>query len=305
MNNYRVLVTGSSGFLGAATYTNYLRMGYDVIGIDILPSNTTDICDDVMNIDSHNLKDVDVVFHFAANVGGRMAIEHNFMPLVKNIEIDRVLFTWANKHAGRIVYPSSSAVYPIDQQTATNAIGLKEDMIDFSTNTIGVSDHIYGWCKLTAERMLWELHHTSDMKISIVRPFSGYGYGQSMDYPVPNLLNIVTTDPANITVWGTGLQSRDFVHITDIMRVFDWLLMDTSDYRVINIGSGITTNFIELLNIMHQELYGRDCDNIIRLLDKPVGVSNRFADTTLQKQLGILPTVSLSDGIKRMTPCMI
>ena len=74
----RILITGSAGFLGAATYNYFKQSGHDVVGVDLIDSATTDYVTDIREfIKSHN-EHYDTVFHFAAIVGGRLAIETNF-----------------------------------------------------------------------------------------------------------------------------------------------------------------------------------------------------------------------------------
>ena len=173
-------------------------------------------------------------------------------------------------------------------------------LVDFSTNTIGVSDHLYGWSKLTAERMIWELNKTTDLRFSVVRPFSGYGPTQSRDYPIPNLMHIVKNHPDKLEVWGTGEQSRDFVYIDDILSTFDWLIHRDHKLQVVNIGTGIQTSFIDVIHIMHELVYNTPAQNIMTHDDKPVGVMHRYADTVLQESLDILPTTSLVNGLRSL-----
>jgi UDP-glucose 4-epimerase len=294
-----ILVTGSSGFLGSAIAKEMLLRGHTVLGVDIRPGRYTNTVSDIRTWCAVNKSQFDVVFQFAAIVGGRENIEHNYLQIMENVEIDRVVFSWAKAHAGRIIYPSSSAVYPVNYQEEKDSTALAENMINFSTNTIGVSDHLYGWTKLTAERMLWELSKETGVKCSVVRPFSGYGPTQSLDYPFPNLFNIVKTSPHDIKVWGTGQQSRDFVFIDDVISTLVWCMQDTEKFRAINIGTGISTSFIELIELMYYAVHSKQCPTITKIIDKPVGVMHRYCNTDLQKELGIMPTITIQQGIDK------
>mgnify|MGYP003665549574 FL=1 len=294
----RYLVSGSSGFLGSELAHRLSAQGHTVVGVDIVPGIYTT---HVQSIHSFDITIVyDAIFHFAAYVKGREAIERNFLTIAKNIELDRIVLEKVLKCPPKqFIYPSSSAVYPTTYQQEVHR-SLCETDIDFSKNNIGVSDHLYGWSKLTTERMLWELRNTIDTKISIIRPFSGYGAKQSLDYPMPNLINIVKNNPNNIEVWGTGKQTRDFVYIDDVLDTLEWCLTDTDQYRVVNIGTGIATSFVDVITLAHQLIYNTPVLDITCVLEKPVGVLNRYCDNTLQKQLGIYPKISLEQGIKLM-----
>ena len=294
-----ILVSGSSGFLGSHAVRHFAQTGHTVTGVDIVPSNTTNIVEDICTYVATCNEHFDLLLHFAAEVGGRENIETNYLHMMANIELDRVVFNWAINHAAHIIYPSSSAVYPVDYQNTTPT-QLCESMIDFANNRIGVSDHLYGWCKLSAERMLWQIHQSTKLQVHILRPFSGYGPGQDLTYPMPNLINIVKTTPNDLQVWGDGKQSRDWVHVTDIMRTIEWCSTDTSKYLTINVGSGIATTFTDLISTIYNIIYQAPCPSIKTLEHKPVGVRYRTADTTLQHKLGILPVIGLEQGIKTL-----
>jgi UDP-glucose 4-epimerase len=292
----KFLISGSSGFLGQETAKRLIQQGHNVVGVDLIPGNYTS---HVQSIETFDISiSYDAIFHFAAYVKGREVIENSFLSIAKNIEIDRIVLEKILKcPPRRFVYPSSSAVYPTTfQQTSHKP--LFETDVDFSKNNIGVSDHLYGWSKLTTERMLWEIKDKINTSISIIRPFSGYGPTQSLDYPIPNLINIVKNNPSNIEVWGTGEQTRDFVYIDDIINTLEWCLTDTAKFRITNIGTGIATSFKEVIKLAYQLIYNEPLLNINCKLEKPVGVLNRYCDPSLQQHLGIYPKISLEQGLK-------
>ena len=82
------------------------------------------------------------------------------------------------------------------------------------------------------------------MSDSDYRPFSGYGEDQSFDYPFPSLIRRVLNKEAPITIWGSGDQCRDFIHIDDIVEA----VMQTKDVlkpgEVLNLGSGVSDEFL-------------------------------------------------------------
>ncbi|HMP32339.1 MAG TPA: NAD-dependent epimerase/dehydratase family protein, partial [Saprospiraceae bacterium] len=90
------------------------------------------------------------VFHFAAIVGGRAKIDGDPLLVARDLSIDAEFFFWITRQKPeRVLYPSSSAAYPINLQTEGGAIALKESDINF--NDMGQPDMTYGWTKLTGE----------------------------------------------------------------------------------------------------------------------------------------------------------
>ena len=117
----------------------------------------------------------------------------------------------------RLLYASSSAAYPVDLQGKDGAVALKESDIQFG-GRLGQPDMTYGWSKLTGEYLARIAHQHYGLHTACVRPFSGYGEEQDLSYPVPSIALRAAKREAPLTVWGSGLQGRDFVHIDDCIE---------------------------------------------------------------------------------------
>lgn len=274
MRKLKILVTGSKGFLGTHTINHMQSQGHVVTGID------KDIFTD--GLPNENF---DILFHFAAFVGGRKGIDNNLYQVAKNIELDRITFQWAEAHVGKLIYPSSCAAYPKSLQTQEGT-PMREDMAG------GETFDMYGMSKLTAECML----KFSSLKSHIIRPFTIYGPGQSMDYPLPAIIS--RAKKGECSVWGSGTQVRDWVHITDALKIFDYL-MHREDPIVLNIGTGIPYTFKQVAEIIYKEINGTVVP-VQTQTDQPEGAGYRYADMTLLRSLGLEPKISLAEGIRTM-----
>ena len=274
-NKLRILVTGSEGFLGRHTVRYMTDQGHKVVGID------QDIFKD--GLPNENF---DVMFHFAAFVGGRKGIDSNLYLITKNIDLDRIVVEWAETHVGKIIYPSSCAAYPKALQTQQGT-PMREDMAG------GETFDMYGMSKLAAECML----KFANVKSHIMRPFTIYGPGQSMDYPLPAIIE--RAKRGECSVWGSGTQVRDWVHIDDALKVFEYL-MHREDPIVLNIGTGIPLTFKEVAQIIYKEIHGEYSLDLKTQTDQPEGAGYRYADITLLKSLGLEPTISFAQGVRTM-----
>ena len=155
------------------------------------------------------------VYHFAAIVGGRAKIDGDPMAVALDLSIDAEFFYWACRHKpDRILYPSSSAAYPIDLQAESHSVALKESDIDFKSN-LGKPDMTYGWSKLTGEYLAQIAAKYYGISVACVRPFSGYGEDQDLSYPIPAIADRAARKEDPFVVWGSGKQGRDFVQIDD------------------------------------------------------------------------------------------
>lgn len=239
------------------------------------------------------------VFHFAAIVGGRLVIDGNPMAVAQDLALDSLFFNWViQSDVQRVLYASSSAAYPIDLQGPDGAIALKESDIVFG-GRLGQPDMTYGWAKLTGEYLARIAHTHYGIHTACVRPFSGYGEEQDLTYPVPSIALRAAKREDPLTVWGSGLQGRDFVHIDDCIEAMLRTLSAVNDGSAINIGSGILTNFLEVAALF-AKLEGYSPE--IRPLDgKPVGVHSRYADISrMSNLLNWKPGISLEEGFGRV-----
>ena len=238
------------------------------------------------------------VFHFAAIVGGRAVIDGDPMMVALDLSIDAEFFYWVCKYKPeRVLYPSSSAAYPVNLQTEADAIALRESDID-RTN-MGQPDMTYGWAKLTGEYLAHIAASYYDVKVTCIRPFSGYGEDQDLTYPIPAIAQRIARREDPMEVWGSGKQGRDFVHIEDVMDCILLAMDHIHDGSAINIGMGKLTSFLEIIGVLAQ-IAGYD-PAIKPLLDKPVGVHSRYCNMDYVKEtLGWEPKISVEDGMRRM-----
>jgi UDP-glucose 4-epimerase len=239
------------------------------------------------------------VYHFAAIVGGRSKIDGDPMMVALDLSIDAEFFYWVCQYKPeRVLFPSSSAAYPVDLQTDTDAIALKESDINFD-GTLGQPDMTYGWSKLTGEYLARIAARYYGVSVACVRPFSGYGEDQDLTYPIPAIAARAAAKEDPFEVWGTGKQGRDFVHIDDCIDAILLAMDHISDGTAINIGSGKLTSFLEIIDIFCQ-LAGYQPE-IKTLTDKPVGVHARYSNMEYVAQtFQWKPQISIEEGMKRV-----
>lgn len=249
------------------------------------------------------LIDVDIerfnyVFHFAAIVGGRATIDGDPIKVALDLSIDAEMFFWSTRHKpDHVLYPSSSAAYPVDLQTDKNAIALKESDIDF--NNMGQPDMTYGWSKLTGEYLAKVTAQYYDIPVTCIRPFSGYGEDQDLTYPIPAIAARAARKENPFEVWGTGKQGRDFVHIDDVLDCTLSAMEVIKDGSAINIGQGKLTSFLEIIDIFTD--FAGYKPEIKCLLDKPVGVHSRYCNMDYVKEVvGWEPKISIREGMRRV-----
>ena len=282
----KILITGDAGFVGRAFHRALDDKGHDITGIDI--ANGID-CRDFFKKDDTRY---DVVIHLAAIVGGRATIEGNPLAVASDLAIDSDMFQWAVRTKPKhLVYYSSSAAYPIYLQKAAYQQRLREG--DINLDHIRNPDFSYGWAKLTGETLA-KYARDEGIKVHVLRPFSGYGSDQALDYPFTSLIARGKAKLDPFEVWGTGEQVRDFIHIDDVVAAtFEAI---TNNVKTLNLCTGRPTSFIQLAEmIMLAQGY---LAPIKKHLGKPSGVEYRVGDPTKMLQI-YQPKISLEEGIAR------
>ena len=239
------------------------------------------------------------VYHFAAIVGGRAKIDGDPMMVALDLAIDAEFFYWICKYKPeRVMYPSSSAAYPVNLQTDETAIALAEKDINFHSN-LGQPDMTYGWSKLTGEYLAQIAAKYYGISVACVRPFSGYGEDQDLTYPIPAIAARAAKKENPFEVWGSGQQGRDFVHIDDCIDCILMALDSISDGSAINIGSGKLTSFLEIIALFSR--FAGYSPEIKPLLDKPVGVHSRYANMDfVNRTFNWKPKISIEEGMRRV-----
>jgi GDP-L-fucose synthase len=310
----RILITGGCGFVGRHLAKRLsAEAGAEVTIVDALTTGLRQEswpehlrCDvhelvyaDCVNYFAASSDAFDVVFHLAAIVEGRMAIEHNPLRVAKDLMIDAALFDWAVRtKPKKIVYFSSSACYPIGLQTRGHNVALVESEVDFTEGRIDLPDMSYGWAKLTGEFLSHLAVTRHGLDVAVYRPFSGYGEDQALTYPFPSIVKrVLESNGGPIEVWGSGEQSRDFIYIEDCITAVLETYETLRAAEPLNLGSGVRTTFRELIELACTVL-GKGQPGIMPLLDRPEGVFARYCDASKQQALGLLPTVSLEEGIR-------
>jgi nucleoside-diphosphate-sugar epimerase len=287
------LITGSSGFLGRHFARALRESGWRITGIDLAAGR--DARDFFRDGGPPPVREPDLVVHCAAVVGGREVIENSPLALAANLELDAALFRWAlAARPGRIAYISSSAAYPVHLQETFMRYRLREDDIALDGPDAGNPDRLYGWAKLTGEKLA-ALARAAGIPVTVVRPFSGYGEDQDASYPFPAIAGRVLRREDPLTVWGSGAQARDFVHVDDIVAT-TLAMCEAGIDGPLNIGTGQPVTMAGLALAMARAAgYAPQIDP---LPGTPAGVDWRVADVTALN--AFRPArVTLDDGIAR------
>jgi UDP-glucose 4-epimerase len=307
----KVLVTGGASFIGSHLVDALMEKGAGIRVVDNLSSgkreNLTAHLDgghiDFLHADllepevvQKAVDGVDVIFHLAADHGGRGYVDLHQAACATNLTLDGMLFRAAHR-AGveKVVYASSGCVYPNHIQTDTSQIlYLTEDMVGPPYD----ADNMYGWAKLMAEMTLRAYYKDHGMKSASCRYFTVYGERGHENHAVIAMIARAFIGQDPYVVWGNGEQIRNWTHVSDIVSGTILAAEKIDDGSAVNLGTMERTRVIDAVHEVHR--CTRHSPRIEFHPEMPTGPMNRVADNALAKQLlGWEPRVKFMDGLRQ------
>jgi GDP-D-mannose 3', 5'-epimerase len=308
----KTVVTGGAGFIGSHLVKMLVDQGREVVVIDDLSMGSCANLEDlgvrlyIREIDARDFAQVrdilsgaGTVFHLAARVGNINYLHgsprNELQALQTNLAIDANVFrACLESNVGKLVYASSSAVYPIDMQQQADVV-LAPDALRYYNPEGG-----YGWSKLMGEIQLGWM---PSVAIGIARIFNCYGENLHLGehtHAIPDLIRKAIGYPADdFIVWGNGQQSRDFLYVSDCVDALLELEKKAGHPPlIVNVGSGRPVTVASIAeNIVR--ISGKNMP-IVYDISRPVGPVSRTADISQTKaRLDWEPRVSFYEGLSR------
>lgn len=260
------LVTGADGFVGRHLVPK-LQDKYQMVCLD------TNYGVDIAKFLERWPREIrfDVIVHLAANIVDVDARAKAGVSIYNDIALDLAFLNYVQQNPPReclIAMSSCATDYPEDP---------------------------YAWVKLSLEKFAGNLHRQG-IPVAILRPFSGYGQDQKLSYPFPAILRRAANKENPLTVWGSGTQVRDWIHIEDLTDAIVWAIKSAPRGVPIDIGTGIGTDFASLARMMADAVgYSPE---VKALTEKAEASRRRVADPALAAQHGWTAKITLEEGIR-------
>lgn len=286
----RIAVTGASGFLGSHMVSFLKGKKHSVIAIIRTPNSETKHlygrADEIRkaNLDDQKsthraLKNIDFVYHFAADMGGvGYFSQAQYAPFVRNMRMDlNVLHACEKNGIKRLFYPSSACAYPIDAADRLKKTPrLREDMF-LPANP----DQMYGWEKLTM--ILIAAHAPVEMRVGVLHTIFGPGQpwtGKRAKFPPAITYKVIEAAKTQtpIRIWGSGKQMRTFLYVTDALGKIYEVMMSNKYHGPVNISGSEQVTVKECADWLCE--FAGIRPRYIFEKDKPTGVMLRGVDNS-------------------------
>ena len=252
----RYLVTGGCGFIGSNLVKRLLAQGHEVIVLDNLSTGRADSIPDQVPLMREDVADVSAVleafeqkvdgcFHLAANPSVSQSITDYAGCHRTNLGGTIAVFDSASKHAlkrGRpvpVVYASSCAVYG-----DADVMPLIEDVHPHPLSSYGADKY----CGEIHAKMASSAYGLPSIGL---RFFNVFGPGQRPESAYSGVLSIFCRTLAagdQVTVFGDGLQKRDFVYVDDVVGALYLAMLHAEDCSpcVFNVCAGVGHSLLEV-----------------------------------------------------------
>tara|TARA_B110000285_G_scaffold155621_1_gene173625 strand:- start:1739 stop:2647 length:909 start_codon:yes stop_codon:yes gene_type:complete len=259
-----IVITGGAGFIGHHATWQALERGWQVTVLDnfstgklenlLLPSgnipgNLKIYECDIVDGPLPNIKSIDLLLHLAAPVSVEESL-NNWDKYYRGIVVgsERV-FKWASERGCEsIVAASTASIY-----------GDREDL-PFKENLLPDPKSPYAEYKLEMESIL-DNYHLLETKCAALRFFNVFGEGQPSDVGYVSAIPVFKKQYDNyqpITVTGDGQQTRDFIHVSDVVDACFTTLTrpggQLDEMPILNVASGEETPIIDIAEAFGGEI---------------------------------------------------
>jgi len=294
-------VTGGAGFIGSHLVKALVKAGHQVRVLDNLFTGSIENLADVLNtiefvrgdvrdygtVESA-VRSVDAVVHLAALIDVAESVEKPDLYFDVNVR-GTYNVVKASKNVSTFVFASSSAVYgdPI-------RVPIPEDHPLMPKSPYAAS-------KISGEAFVQAFANQYGFRPVILRLFNVYGPKQSRSYAgviIEFTRRVSRGEPP--VIFGNGEQTRDFVHVSDVVEAVMLSLRNEGARGVFNIGSGEGVTINRLAHLI-LELMSREDLRPIYAPPRLGDIRHSIADITrARKELGFEPKLGLEVGIKEL-----
>lgn len=285
--------------VGSATLRLFQQQGFT--NLLTAGSGELDLADQLAVTRFFEREKPEVVILCAAKVGGIQAnIENPATFLLDNLQIQNNVMSASLKNGvNNFLFLGSSCIYPKECPQP-----MKEEYL--LTGKLEPTNEGYAIGKIAGIKLLEGLKKQYGFNSISLMPCNLYGPNDSFDLNHSHVLSALVRrfvdakaeNAPSITLWGTGVARREFMHVDDMARAILFMLENYDDHRFINIGTGVDISIRELAEMI-AALTGY-AGEILWDNSKPDGMLKKCMDVSRMEALGFRPEISLQAGVEQM-----
>tara|TARA_B100000780_G_scaffold180313_1_gene126434 strand:+ start:115 stop:1014 length:900 start_codon:yes stop_codon:yes gene_type:complete len=237
----KILITGGSGYLGKNLF-NYLKKKKTKFKTISIPRSIDLTLEKKVNNYFMKSGKLNYIFHFAEVSGNKAWSKKNsFQQTLMNLRINvNIISAWKKYQPNaKFIFVSSVWSYPLGDPF------LKEK--DYWKGELNPETIHFAYNKRIATILLESAKNNFKLKATTLILGTVYGPGDLSDHFIPTIIRRMKKEKETLQVYGTGLESRDFIYIDDqIKGIF---MHKDQNEEIINIGTGKLTSIKNVIEI--------------------------------------------------------
>lgn len=293
----RVAVTGGAGFIGSNLAAKLLSEGHEVAVVDNFHTGSKEVAELLARRGAEvhegrssllaKLGEFDAIFHLGMPSSSPMYRESPSL-VASVIEEATDILEYAREVGCRVIYASTSSLYNGHEPPH------REDMAVLPTD-------LYTEARYWLERLTKVYYDLYGVESIGLRLFSVYGPNER---PKGRYANVVSQmiwralEGKPFVIYGEGEQTRDFIHVADVVEAFLVAWRSEVRWGVYNVGTGVETSFNELADLISEflELKVERVPNPIKNYVQRTGAETSKAE----EELGFKAKIPLREGIEKL-----
>lgn len=294
----KIWVTGHTGMAGAAVFGALKKSGYE--NLVFFTVDELDLLDQQAVLNFYLEHHPDYVFHCAARSGGILSHStYGGQFLYENLQMQlNVLHGAYLARVKKLLFLSSAAVYPRTAQQPVREDQLLTGPLETAHEPFSVAK-IAGMTMCQAYRAQYDCNFISLVPANVYGPEDHFdlAYGRVLPALLLKFHEALLHDLPVVTVWGTGLPRREFLHVDDLADACLFLMLNYDQPEIINVGSGQDLSINELAHLVKAAVGYRGMIEFDA--SKPEGAPRLLLDARRLHELGWRSRISLPDGIRK------
>lgn len=294
----RVVVTGGAGFVGSHVADGFLARGAAVLVVDDLSSGREENVPRAAELERLDIRDAPallrvvesfgpgVVSHLAAQASVTASVREPAHDLAVNVLGTLNVLEAARACGARVVFASTGgAIYGDDAAVPTPETAARQPASPYGTSKLAAEEYVETWSRL---------HGLPNVTLRLGNVYGPrqvpHGEAGVVAIFCDHLLRGVAP-----TVYGDGTQTRDYVHVSDVVEAFVAAAAAPAP-GVFNVGTGVETSVNRLLELL-QEVAGTELNPRFEPLRPGELLRSALDAARLRRELGWEPRVAAAEGI--------
>ena len=299
----RIFITGGAGFIGIHLCKKLLELNHDVTVYDNFSNSirenfdseinqkVTVVSGDILDISKlvTSMQNHEIVIHLAAQISVPESVKNPKLTFDVNVNgTHNVLESCKKNKISKIIATSTAAVY----QNVSEKIILDESSVTEPSSP-------YGSSKLEMENMINDFTQNHNVNAITLRLFNVYGIGQSPEYAgvITKFLSNIRNNNS-LTIFGDGFQTRDFVHVNDVVSVII-LSINSSNFGLYNVATGKSVTILDLAHLLIEQSK-KKLDVVFEEQQKGDIKFSHASISKINQNLSFSPRYTITEGIKSL-----